>query len=144
MFTLDTVGGNRTGVMSRLATALNTLTLVNQSSCYYALVKTVATQIQSPFGFVGTRHVKAHGEEHWRNNSMDSQMPALVKKSHTIALHASPAIPPELLPTFVMLLGISRVRCRLFAFATSQINVCNALNDPDFRVAHCFCPTRAL
>ena len=66
MFTLDTVAGNRTGIMSGLATTVKTLTLVKQSSWYYAVVITVATQIQSPFGFVGTRHVKAHGEEHRR------------------------------------------------------------------------------
>ena len=67
MFTPDTVAGNRTGVMSRLATTLDTLTPVKYSSWYYTLVKTVVTQIQTPFGFVGTRHVKDHGEEHQRN-----------------------------------------------------------------------------
>ena len=67
MFTPDTVAGNRTGVMSRLDATLDTLTPVKQSSWYYALIKTVAIRIQSLFGFVGTRHVKAHGEEHQRN-----------------------------------------------------------------------------
>ena len=111
MFTLNTAAGNRTGVMSRLATTLNTLTLVKQSSCYYALVKTVATQIQSPFGFVGTRHMKgalcgveratrATQTRHvtrqgtLAQHSMDSQMSALVRKSHTIAPHAAPVPAP--------------------------------------------------
>ena len=142
MFTLDTVAGNRAGVMSRLATTLNTLTLVKQSSCYYALVKTVktATQIQSPFGFVGTRYMKAHNEGHrcnirWTLKCLPSSK-SLIQSPERITIS-----PPELLPTLLKLLGISHVRCRLSVFATSKINVCNALKDPEFRVAYCLCTT---
>ena len=83
--------------MSRLATTLNTLTLVKQSSCYYVLVKTVATQIRSTFGFVGARHVKAHGEEHRRNIRWTVKCRPLSKVSYNRPIRITSA-PPELLP----------------------------------------------
>ena len=121
MFTLDTVAGNRTGVMSRLATTLNALTLVKQSSCYYTVVKTVATQIQSPFGFVGTGHVKAHGEEHRHNIRW-----TLKGRPSSKNLIQSPYTHHQVSPLNFYLplssyLGILRVQCTLSVFATSHI-----------------------
>ena len=140
MFTLDTVAGKRTGVMSRLFTTLNTLTVVKQSSCYYALVKTVETLIQSPFGFVWTRHVKAHGEEHRRNIQWTLKCWPSSK-----SLIQSPYTHNQLFPlNFFPPLSsywTSRASGAVFSYLlTSQINVYNALKDPEFRVAHCLCP----
>ena len=102
MFTLDTVAGNRTGAMRRLATTLDAdktelMLLCSRPKCCDS------DPISIRFHRDTTRQGPRRGTS--AQHSMDSQVTVLVKKTHTIPLHSSPALSPERLRTLVKLFG---------------------------------------